>query len=189
MRVTPPLLLLLLLVRRLLAQGEQAAIMSDMVAAGSSLRLMYVTPEKILKSKKFLAKLQQAYENDRLVRIVVDEAHCCSQWGHDFRPDYRQLHILRRQFPDVPIIALTATATDQVVKDVAEILQLQNMETFRSSINRCGATRGCCHIALAAMRMDALCAARTWCTRCATSPRPQRRSSTTWSASCATRAT
>jgi ATP-dependent DNA helicase Q1 len=58
-------------------------------------KLLYVTPEKIAKSKRFMARLNKAYDAGMLTRIVVDEAHCCSQQGHDFRPDYKQLNILR----------------------------------------------------------------------------------------------
>lgn len=65
-------------------------------------RLIYVTPEKIAKSKRFMSKLTQAYEEGRLVRIVIDEAHCCSQQGHDFRPDYKALNVLRVRFGSVP---------------------------------------------------------------------------------------
>ena len=85
-------------------------------------KLIYVTPEKITKSKKLLNRLDIAYNNDKFDRIVIDEAHCCSQWGHDFRPKYKQLHIIRTQFPGVGIYACTATATDDVLKDTIKIL-------------------------------------------------------------------
>lgn len=62
-------------------------------------RLLYVTPEKIAKSKRFMAVLNKAYDANMISRIVVDEAHCCSQQGHDFRPDYKQLNILRVREP------------------------------------------------------------------------------------------
>lgn len=63
------------------------------------IKLCYVTPEKIAKSKTFVATLQKMYESKRLKRIIIDEAHCCSSMGHDFRPDYKQLAILKTLFP------------------------------------------------------------------------------------------
>ena len=73
----------------------------------------------------------------RLSRIVIDEVHCASQWGHDFRPDYKILGILKRQFPGVPILCLTATATSKVLEDVKKILGLQkNYVLFQASFNR-----------------------------------------------------
>lgn len=72
-----------------------------------------------------------------LSRIVIDEVHCTSQWGHDFRPDYKILGILKRQFPGVPILGLTATATTKVVDDVKKILGLQeDCVLFKASFNR-----------------------------------------------------
>ncbi len=110
---------------------------SDMLnLKNSTLRLLYVTPEKIHHSKQFLGKLEKAAEMKRLSRIVIDEAHCCSAWGHDFRPDYKELGILRRQFPGVPILACTATATARVTKDVKRILQIPHAHEFRASFNR-----------------------------------------------------
>ena len=69
-------------------------------------------------------KLESAHAAGNLCRIAIDEVHCCSQWGHDFRPDYKFLGVLRRQFPTVPIIGLTATATDRVLQDVCNMLAL-----------------------------------------------------------------
>ena len=87
-------------------------------------RLLYVTPERICKSKSTLSALQRAYEDGRLLRIVIDEAHCCSQIGHDYRPDYRRLSICRRLFPATPIMGLTATLGPRVLHDVIQILGL-----------------------------------------------------------------
>ena len=100
------------------------------------LKLLYVTPEKIAKSKRFMSKLEKTYEMGRLSRIVIDEVHCASQWGHDFRPDYKILGILKRQFPNAPILGLTATATAKVLADCQEILSLKHCLIFRASYNR-----------------------------------------------------
>ncbi|XP_069718358.1 ATP-dependent DNA helicase Q1 isoform X2 [Phaenicophaeus curvirostris] len=109
---------------------------TEMLNRNSQLKLVYVTPEKIAKSKMFMSKLEKAYQAGCLARIAVDEVHCCSQWGHDFRPDYKSLGILKRQFPDVPLIGLTATATNHVLKDAQKILHVQKCITFTASFNR-----------------------------------------------------
>ena len=69
-------------------------------------------------------------------RIVIDEIHCASQWGHDFRPDYKILGILKNQFPQTPILGLTATATSKILTDVKEMLLLKQCLIFRASYNR-----------------------------------------------------
>ncbi|XP_006121339.2 ATP-dependent DNA helicase Q1 [Pelodiscus sinensis] len=109
---------------------------AEMLDKNSQLKLIYVTPEKIAKSKMFMSKLEKAYQAGRLTRIAVDEVHCCSQWGHDFRPDYKSLGILKRQFPNAPLIGLTATATNHVLKDAQKILCVQKCITFTASFNR-----------------------------------------------------
>ncbi len=91
------------------------------------LKLLYLAPESI-----FLKKI--ASFNVSL--IAIDEAHCISHWGHDFRPDYLQLAQLKRAMPDVPVIALTATADSLTRKDIVEKLELRDPETFISSFNR-----------------------------------------------------
>ncbi|XP_057518558.1 ATP-dependent DNA helicase Q-like 2 isoform X1 [Amaranthus tricolor] len=100
------------------------------------LKILYVTPEKISKSKRFMSKLEKCNHSGRLSLIAIDEAHCCSQWGHDFRPDYKNLGILKTQFPSVPVIALTATATKKVQLDLMEMLHIQKCVKFVSSVNR-----------------------------------------------------
>ncbi|GAY60460.1 hypothetical protein CUMW_202130 [Citrus unshiu] len=100
------------------------------------LKMLYVTPEKISKSKRFMSKLEKCHRAGRLSLISIDEAHCCSQWGHDFRPDYKNLGILKTQFPDVPMMALTATATQKVQNDLMEMLHIRKCIKFVSTINR-----------------------------------------------------
>lgn len=108
----------------------------EQLEAGCPIQLLYVTPEKVKKDKYFLSLLESLYARDLLGRIVIDEAHCCSQWGHDFRPDYGGLRVLRLQFPEIPILAVTATATPKVVSDVVEILGIRNCAYFRAPFNR-----------------------------------------------------
>ncbi|KAI5861716.1 hypothetical protein GGS23DRAFT_611322 [Durotheca rogersii] len=100
------------------------------------LQLLYVTPEMINKSKAFLNGLNALYQNRKLARLVIDEAHCVSQWGHDFRPDYKELGSFRRRFPGVPLMALTATATQNVILDVKHNLGIEECKEFSQSFNR-----------------------------------------------------
>lgn len=88
------------------------------------IKLVYVTPERIAKSKTFLGVLQKMANNGTLARIVIDEAHCVSQLGHDFRPDYKKLSILRQLFPHVPILALSATCPPRVLQDLLTVLRM-----------------------------------------------------------------
>lgn len=99
-------------------------------------RLVYVTPELINKSGQFLNLLNILYKRNRLCRFVIDEAHCVSQWGHDFRPDYKELGQLKTKFPRVSLIALTATATKTVELDVLDSLKIEGCKVFRQSFNR-----------------------------------------------------
>ena len=94
-------------------------------------RLLYVAPERLMLSG-FLSDLQRW--NVRL--LAVDEAHCISEWGHDFRPEYRQLATLRELFPTVPMMALTATATERVRRDIVTHLKLREPRCYVASFNR-----------------------------------------------------
>ncbi|CAH8552080.1 unnamed protein product [Schistosoma haematobium] len=121
--------------------GEASLSESDQVytalhMANLRLKLLYVTPEKIAASDKLKGCLEQLYKRKRLDRFVIDEAHCVSQWGHDFRPDYRNLSILRINFPDVPMMAMTATATPKVRRDILLQLKMTNTKWFIQSFNR-----------------------------------------------------
>lgn len=117
-------------------KGEANLIEKEMLNKNTKMRILYVTPEKLAKSKKFMNKLEKLYELDLLKRLVIDEVHCCSTYGHDFRPDYKFLGIMKRQFPKTPILGLTATASNHVVDDVKKILNMQNCLLFKSSFNR-----------------------------------------------------
>jgi len=114
----------------------KAQVQTAMLDPKSPLKLLYVTPEKCSKSKQFMAKLQKMHQMGRFARLAIDEVHCCSQWGHDFRPDYKYLGAMRTMFPDVPILGLTATSTSSVTKDVKELLRIPSAMTFMSGFNR-----------------------------------------------------
>ena len=118
------------------SKEEVKNVHSMMVTKPCMVKLLFVTPEKLAKSKQFMSKLQKANEMKLLSRIVIDEIHCTSQWGHDFRPDYKFLGILKRQFPSVPLLGLTATATEKVLEDIKKILSLKNCLIFKTSYNR-----------------------------------------------------
>ncbi|XP_050071793.1 recQ-like DNA helicase Blm [Anopheles maculipalpis] len=112
-------------------------IYDDLYSSCPELKLLYVTPEKISSSAKFQNLLSALYRRGLLGRIVIDEAHCVSAWGHDFRPDYKKLSVLREQFPTVPIIALTATANPRVRIDILTQLKLaRDTRWFLCSFNR-----------------------------------------------------
>ena len=94
-------------------------------------RLLYVAPERLMMENFLESTL-----NWNIAQIAIDEAHCISEWGHDFRPEYRELKKLRTQFPDVPIMALTATATKRVRDDIVKQLKLRQPRCYVASFNR-----------------------------------------------------
>ncbi len=98
---------------------------------GGKLRLLYVSPERAV-TPGFLSLLKRS----DLRLIAVDEAHCISMWGHNFRPEYRKLRTLREQFPRIPVVALTATATPTVAEDIVKQLRLSAPAEFTGSFNR-----------------------------------------------------
>lgn len=94
-------------------------------------KMLYVAPESLTKEDyiQFLKTVKISF-------VAIDEAHCISEWGHDFRPEYRNLRSIIKQLGDVPIIGLTATATPKVQEDILKNLDMPNANTFKASFNR-----------------------------------------------------
>jgi len=110
--------------------AQEASQVQDQARQGK-IKILYVAPERLA-----LPGFQRFLQSLDVSLIAIDEAHCISEWGHDFRPDYRNLKSLRRDFPGVPVIALTATATEPVREDIINQLGLDKPEIFISSFNR-----------------------------------------------------
>jgi ATP-dependent DNA helicase RecQ len=114
-------------------QTAQEQVKVFQAARNGKLKLLYVAPERLFQSgDQFVDFLEQI----NISLFAIDEAHCISSWGHDFRPEYLQLGKLKTYFPEIPIIALTATADKLVRKDIVERLNIRNAELFVSSFNR-----------------------------------------------------
>ena len=140
--VSPLIALMKDQVDALQASGVPATFLNSSLAAGESrarlrglhngqYRLLYAAPERLMLSG-VMSDLQRWNVN----LLAVDEAHCISEWGHDFRPEYRQLAGLRQLFPTVPMMALTATATERVRKDIVTLLKLREPSCYVASFNR-----------------------------------------------------
>ena len=110
--------------------AEAASRVEQALLAGE-LDLLYVAPERLL-TPRFLSLLDRS----RIALFAIDEAHCVSQWGHDFRREYRELTVLHERWPEVPRIALTATADAPTQREIAERLQLDEARQFVSSFDR-----------------------------------------------------
>lgn len=113
------------------------AILDDLKSGHPRTRLLYVTPE-LCATDYFRRNLRIVYEQRELARIAVDEAHCISEWGHDFRPSFKQLNFFKNEFPDVPMICCTATATERVRNDVIDTLALDRskLKSFTMTTSR-----------------------------------------------------
>ncbi len=111
------------------ARMREQAIMSGKV------KLLYVAPERLL-SERFLPLLDLVHHQIGISAFAIDEAHCVSEWGHDFRPEYRQMKSLRQRYPNVPIWGLTATATERVRADIINQLGLNQPSVHIASFNR-----------------------------------------------------
>ncbi len=140
--VSPLIALMKDQVDALTESGIPATFLNSSISAGESskrlsrlfkgeYRLLYLAPERLL-SEGFLEIVQKL----PIALIAVDEAHCISEWGHDFRPEYRKLKDARRVFPDIPVVALTATATEQVQRDILKQLQMRDPAIFTASFVR-----------------------------------------------------
>jgi ATP-dependent DNA helicase RecQ len=110
--------------------GPEAAEVEGRLLRGE-LDLLYVAPERLL-TERFLGLLGRI----RIALFAIDEAHCVSQWGHDFRPEYRQLDVLHARWPEVPRIALTATADPPTRREIVERLGLEDARQFVGSFDR-----------------------------------------------------
>ncbi|KAG2451777.1 hypothetical protein HYH02_003556 [Chlamydomonas schloesseri] len=131
-----------------LPAAQREAILTDLGGGGGgggeggsgmsapSLKLLLVTPELLAASKKFRYVLRRLHSARLVSLFAIDESHCISTWGHDFRPAYRQLGSLRSDYPGVPIMALTATAASQVQDDICKQLRLQSPLRLCASFNR-----------------------------------------------------
>jgi len=114
--------------------GEEANAVEQRLRRGD-ITLLYAAPERIT-TPRFLAQLDMLHEQGQLSLFAIDEAHCVSQWGHDFRPEYRALTVLHERYAGVPRMALTATADALTRADIVERLQLEDAQQFVSSFDR-----------------------------------------------------
>lgn len=116
---------------------ELKGIYSEMQDDYPHYKIIFITPERVIQSSKFMNALKAMYRKGNLQRFVIDEAHCISEWGHDFRKDYRRLSVFKEEFPDIPILAMSASCTPSVRSDILKELTIDK-STFvlQDSYNR-----------------------------------------------------
>lgn len=119
-----------------ISESAKRFVFDDLMQPIPTMSLLYITPELLDLSGQLKNTLRSLHQRNKLARFVIDEAHCVSQWGHDFRPSYKLLGGLKDTYPNVPLIALTATANEPVQKDVLNNLQMRNCKILRQSFNR-----------------------------------------------------
>jgi RecQ family ATP-dependent DNA helicase len=118
------------------SKDEKLTLFNDLKKKDPLCRLLYTTPETLNSNLEFQSLLQEAYHKKILNRIVIDEAHCVSNWGHDFRDAYLQLKNLKTIFPKIQVVSLTATATPKVKMDIIKQLRLKSVRLHRQSFVR-----------------------------------------------------
>ncbi|KAK9453347.1 hypothetical protein V1511DRAFT_483342 [Dipodascopsis uninucleata] len=134
-------------VSNLMAKGIQAGMISSrgdaserkemlQLLVSGQLPLLYISPEMLTTSNQIRNAIASLHRRSMLARVVIDEAHCVSSWGHDFRPDYKQLGLFKQSYPGVPVMALTATANDRVQMDIKHNLGIDNCAFLKQSFNR-----------------------------------------------------
>lgn len=121
-------------------QKNEVDIYKDLCSTNIKTKIIITTPEKLILSERFISIMDKLHQKNKLSLFVIDECHCVSIWGHDFRPQYKNLSDLKIRYPNTPILSLTATATLDVKIDIIKILKLdseiENVVAFTSSFNR-----------------------------------------------------
>lgn len=115
---------------------KKREVLQKLISNTFEFKILYTTPETISNNISFIDSIQTLYLQGKITRFVIDEAHCISMWGNDFRPSYRQLKNIRTYFPNIPIMALTATATPNVQDDIVKLLKFRQYKKFMKSYFR-----------------------------------------------------
>lgn len=115
--------------------NNKGELQEDIINNSSDYTLIYITPE-YLETETSQDFLMDLANNDLLCLICIDESHCLSSWGHDFRPSYRKLKVLKKLLPDIPILAVTATATQRVQNDIIKLLKLKDPLIIKTTFDR-----------------------------------------------------